>query len=318
MIGRRRTGRRIRIVSVVSALWLLLAALVSAVGAPAAAGALPAPTLITVSVTSNFVAPCAPPSCSAPPVLVAQNAAFNVTITLTAAGGVPAAFTKDTALSLVATGPGSLSPSSVVMPKSTSSASFPVAYSTDANGVTVSVPPGKGKNAIPSVGSNAFDVLQSLRTAAASAHTPFQDGTGLKDCLSTDATDPICAQVVLSNGSNSNVVLSSGSCGGIGCNTKGTVAQVIADLGGLYTRSSPAEMIIHCYRTICGSGGVNKYHPLVSQSATGGLQAAPACPAKNTIGAGQTSCVDYVQSTREGADNLLLFVLFLDDFRASL
>ncbi|MFN2563006.1 MAG: hypothetical protein ABR571_17155 [Jatrophihabitans sp.] len=301
-----------------SALWLLVASLFSAVAAPAAATALPTPTLISVSVTSNFVAPCAPPTCSAPPVLVAQNAAFNVTITLTGAGGAPAAFTKDTALSLVAPGPGSLSPSNVVMPRDTSSTSFLVAYSTAANGVTVSVAPGKGKTAIPSVGSNAFDVLQSLRIAPASANKPFQDGTGLKDCLSTDATDPICAQVVLSNGSNSNVVLSSGSCAGIGCNTKGTVSQIIADLGGLYTRSAPAEMIIHCYRTICGSGGVNKYQPLVSQSATGTLQPAPACPAKNTIGAGQTSCVDYVQSTRQGADNLLLFVLFLDDFRASL
>lgn len=318
MRGRSRTSHRTRIVGVVSALWLLLASLLSAVGAPASAATLPAPTLITASVTSNFVAPCAPPSCSAPPVLVAQNTAFNVTITLTAAGGVPAAFSKDTTLSLVAPGPGSLSPSNVVMPKSTSSTSFPVAYSTYANGVTVSVAPGKGKSAIPSVGSNAFDVLQSLRIAPASANTPFQDGTGLKDCLSTDATDPICAQVVLSNGSNSNVVLSSGSCAGIGCNTAGTVSQVIADLGGLYSRSAPAEMIIHCYRTICGSSGVNKYHPLVSQTATGTLQSAPACPAKNTIGADQTACVDYVQSTREGADNLLLFVLFLDDFRASL
>jgi hypothetical protein len=317
MTGEIRTGRRRRI-TVVSAITVLIASLVTAFGSPASAGSLPAPTLIAASVTSDFVAPCAPPSCSAPPVLVAQNVAFNVTITLTAAGGTPAGFNKDTTLALVAPGPGTLNPSSVVMPKNTSTATFPVAYSTYANSVTVSVASGNGKNAIPAVGSNAFDVLQSLRTASAAANTPFQDGTGLDDCLTTDAADPICGRVVLNNGSNTNVVLSSGSCAGIGCNTKGTVAQVIADLGGLYTRAAPAEMVIRCYRTICGSGGVNKYKPLISQSATGTLVQAPACPAKNTIGSDQTACVDYVQSTREGADNLFLVVLFLDDFRASL
>jgi hypothetical protein len=317
MTGEIRTTRRVRF-AVISAIMIVTASVLTGFGSPASAGSLPAPTLITSAVTSNFVAPCAPPSCSAPPVLVAQNVAFNLTVTLTAAGNVPAAFNQDTTLSLVAPGPGTLSPSSVVMPRNTSTAVFPVAYSTFANNVTVSAAGGKGKNAVPSVGSNAFDVLQSLRTAAASANTPFQDGTGLEECTNTDAANPICSRVVLNNGSNSNVVLSSGSCAGIGCNTKGTVAQVIADLSGLYTRTAPAEMIIRCFRTICGSGGVNKYKPLVSQSATGVLTQAPACPAKNTIGSGQTSCVDYVQSTREGADNLFLVVLFLDDFRASL
>jgi hypothetical protein len=63
---------------------------------------------------------------------------------------------------------------------------------------------------------------------------------------------------------------------------------------------------------------VNKYQAMWSQDATSALVVAPACPAKGTIGASQTYCVDYVSSTRGNSADLSLVVLFLKDLRGSI
>jgi hypothetical protein len=253
-----------------------------------------------------------------PSVLVAQGQPFNLTVTLTAAGA-PAAFNKNTVLTLRATGPGALSPTSVTMPANLSDFTFTgLRYSTFANGVTVTASAPQKKGIPAATPSNAFDVLQTLKTDTAGPNQPFQDGSGPDNCADVTAANPVCGLLVLPNGSNSNVLLSTGSCANLGCNTKGTVTQVIADLSGLYTNSAPATIIMKCYRTVCGSGGVNKYTALASLSATGPLTAAPACPAKGTLGTGQDFCTDYVQSTRDNSDQLLLYVLFDRDFRGSI
>jgi hypothetical protein len=296
---------------------LLAAALLPA--AAASAAPLPAPTLIAAAVTSPYSAPCDPTVCAVPAVIVKQGAPFVLTLTLTAAGQ-PAAFNKDTVLTLTAPGPGSLSAATVTMSGGLSTQQFTLSYAPYANGITVTASVGsKGKpSTVISTPSNGFDVLQTLKTDSASPGVGFTDGTGLENCAVSNATSPVCGYLILPNGSGSGVLLSSGSCAGIGCNGAGLVAQVITDMGGLYSRTSPATMIIKCYRTICGKGGVNKYTAVASQDATGSLTAVPACPSKGVVGADQRFCTDYVQSTRDGADNLLLFVLFFDDFRLSI
>lgn len=311
--GRRSRAARI-FASFVGAL-AVAAVLVPSLSAQA--GSLPAPTLIASSVSSSVTAPCGPPACAVPAVLVAQGAPFSLTVTLTA-NGAPAAFNKATTLTLTAPGPGVLSPSTVTIPGAVSTYTFSgISYSTYANAVTVTTSQG-GKKGVPGTASNAFDVLQTLKTDHASNGVPFQDGAGPGNCASVTAANPVCGVLVLANGSNSDVLLSTGSCAGIGCNTHGTVTQVITDLSGLYSPSSPATLIIECYRTVCGQGGVNKYTALASLSAGGPLTAVPACPAKGTLGAGQDFCTDYVQSTRDNADQLSLYVLFDQDFRGSI
>jgi len=290
-----------------------------AVGAGAVSSTLPAPTLIESAVTSSYAAPCDPQVCAVPDVLVKQGDDFQLTVTLSAAGQ-PAAFAKDTTLSLTAPGHGLLVPTTVTMAAGASTQVFAVSYSIYANAVTVTAAvAGNGKQSkIVSTSSNAFDVLQTLKSDPASPGVAFQDGTGLENCAATDATNPVCGVVVLPNGSGSDVLLSTGSCAGLGCKSAAVVSQVITDTGGLYTRTAPATVILECNRTLCGKGGVNKYVALASQQAGGPLSAAPACPAKGVIGADQMYCTDYVQSTRDGADNLLLYVLFFDDFRLSI
>ena len=301
---------------VVIATSLLIVAL--GLSSPASA-ATPTPTLIASAVTSTIAPPCGPPACSVPSVLAVVGTPFTLTVTLTASG-VPAAFKQDTTLTLTATGGGTISPASVVMPANLSTKSFSVSYSTYTNGVTITASAGTGKKAPAATPSNAFDVLQTIKTDNASPHTPFQDGSGVGNCATISASNPICGILILPNGSNSNILLSTGSCVGIGCNTKGVVTQVIADLTStpLYTNSAPAELFIRCYRTICGQGGVNKFKALASLSATGALQVSPACPAKGTVGPNQSFCTDYVSSNRANADELDLVVLFLGDFRGSI
>jgi hypothetical protein len=195
-----------------------------------------------------------------------------------------------------------------------------VSYSTYTNGVAVTASASVKKGAPASTPSNAFDVLQTLKTTPASPHSAFQDGVGGADnCADVTATNPVCGVLLLPNGANSDVLLSTGSCLNIGCNTQGLVIQVIADLSSqpLYSPGAPATLVIHCDRSVCGKGGVNKYTALASLSATGPLAPAPACPAKGTLGATQDFCTDYVQSTRSNSDDLLLFLLFDHDFRGS-
>jgi hypothetical protein len=288
--------------------------------APAHASTLPAPTLIASSVSSNVAAPCGPPACAVPTVLVAVGQPFNLTVTLTA-NGAPAGFNKSTTLTLTAPGPGVLAPTSVSMPANTSTFTFTgITYSTYTNGVTVTASLGGKKNTAASTPSNPFDVLQTLKTDNAGPHQPFQDGSGADNCVDVTAANPICGLLVLPNGSNSNVLLSTGSCLDIGCNAKGTVTQVIADLSStpLYSPAAPATLIVKCYRTICGSGGVNKYNLLASLAASGPLLVSPPCPAKGTLGAGQDFCTDYVSSNRANADELDLTLLFDRDLRGSI
>lgn len=314
------SGRRSRAARVVAPLFCAFVLAAPLVPTPSAgAGTLPQPTLIASSVSSPVVAPCGPPACAVPAVLVQQGAPFSLTVMLSAAGA-PAAYNKATKLTLTAPGPGVLSPASVTVPGGVSSYTFTnISYSTFANSVTVTAAQGK-RSGVVSTPSNAFDVLQTLKTDGANPHTAFQDGSGPNNCASVDATNPVCGEVVLPNGSNSGVLLSTGSCTGLGCDLRGTVTQVISDLTSqpLYSPTAPATLIINCYRTICGQGGVNKYVAQASLSANGPLSAVPPCPAKGTLGAGQDFCTDYVQSSRTNADELSLYVLFDRDFRGSI
>jgi hypothetical protein len=326
MVARRRLWNARNAIGA-AAVAVLAAAMATAVSAHAAS--VPAPTLIQSAVSSNAQSPCQnDPNCSDPGVLVVQGVPFLLTVTLTTTDSsgntVAAEFSKDTKLTLTSTGTGSLNTTTVTMPANTDHFTFgTVSYSPFANNVTVTAGVGgKGSktSTIVSTPSNAFDVLQTLKTDPASNGVPFQDGAGPDACTTVSSTNPVCGILVLPHGANSSgVLLSTGSCSGLGCNTKGTVTQFVGDINGLYTRTDPATLIINCYRTVCGQGGVSHLLGLVSPSGqTGALVQAPPCPAKNTIGPDQQYCTDQVQNVRGNADNSLIYILFLDDFKGSI
>jgi hypothetical protein len=292
---------------------------------PAGGTSPPAPTGITAAATTDNSTLGG--GGAVPAVLVAAGSPFTLTVTLTPAG---AAFNTDTALSLtpsLASGAhphGSLSPASIVMPKGVNSAQFSVSYSAVDNGVQVraSVAKANGKVSQVTPGMTAaFDVLKTVEIFPGTDPS-LGTGLGVGDAGCSQATtESECGVVVLPKGiSSQNGALSLGACTpDLGCTPGSQVVQLVADLGSAYSPTSPATMIFRCSKQLCRGMGVNSYTLKVSFLATGALNPAAPCVTKGVAldAAGNTFCTDYVQSHRDNAGDLLLYLLFVHDFRGS-
>ena len=255
------------------------------------------------------------------PTVLAQAGVTPITLTvsLLQPGAV---FTKDTTLTVSAggSGQGSFSPSTFVFPANQTTTTTTVTYSAVDNGViaTVSGPKVKGTTITPG-SSSPFDVLKDLRTGPPS---DFQTGLpiGNNDCTAA-TTEPECGILTLPNGANSNVALSLGTCTGVhGCIAGGQVVQFIADLGNFYSANSPATLIIRCNKTLCKGKSITNYPVNYSTAVSGALSTTlQPCVAKGVAkdAFGNLYCTDYVQSHRDNAGDLLLYVLVTKDFRAS-
>jgi len=84
--------------------------------------------------------------------------------------------------------------------------------------------------------------------------------------------------------------------------------------------ADPALLIIRCSKKQCLGKGLNSYTLKVSFSATGPLNLVSApCVSKGVAqdASGNNFCTDYVQSHRDNAGDLLLYVLFTQDMRGS-
>ena len=269
-----------------------------------------------------------------PAVLVQAGSQFTLTVSLSPAG---AAFKQDTPLDLSASldpavggSPhGSFSPSQVTFPADVSSQTYLVSYSAVDNGVilTASVA-GKGKPSGVTPGSTApFDVLSTLLPLA-KGNPQFPSGVGVGNAACAAATtEPECGIIVLPNDiESSSGALSLGKCTtNLGCVSGGQVVQFIADLGTRYTPQAPATLIIRCSKQLCRNtnNGVKAFTLKVSLSATGPLDhVSQPCVDKgiadNGLNNGDTFCTDYVQSHRDNAGAVLLYLLFTHDMRGSL
>jgi hypothetical protein len=77
--------------------------------------------------------------------------------------------------------------------------------------------------------------------------------------------------------------------------------------------------MLRCDKTLCGGAGTNNF-PLLFQEtgwAPTRFEEAPPCPKKGQIGQNQTFCQDYRQDNRDNAGDLIAFLLFLDDAKAT-
>ena len=261
-----------------------------------------------------------------PTVLAAVGTPITLTVSLSPPG---ATFTKDTALSLTASlasgsrPHGSFSPSTVTFPGGATSAQFTVSYSAVDNGVIATVSLGKQKSSSPTPGSTApFDVLKVLRTFA-SGDPGLQTGLPIGNANCTAGTsESECGTLFLSHGTNSpDGALSLGACtSDLGCSGGSEVVQVVADLGTLYSPQAPAQLVIRCVKSQCPGKGVNSYTVKASFAASGPLSIVlQPCVTKGVAldAAGDQYCTDYVQSHRDNAGDVLLYVLFVSDFRGS-
>lgn len=259
-----------------------------------------------------------------PDVLVAAGGTFTLTVTLSPAGS---AFNNATTLNLTpnAGQGGKFTPSSVSMPGGVNSATFAVSYSAVANGVQVNVGVAKSNGKLGGVSPGAtapFDVLKVL-TKFPGSDPRLETGLGVGNADCTQAsTESECGTVVLSHGiSSGSGALSLGACTtGLGCTSGSEVVQFIADLGTTYTSNDPALLIFRCSKQQCPGKGVNFYTVKLSFSSSGPLDIVSApCVSKGVAldASNNTFCTDYVQSHRDNAGDVLLYVLFTHDMRGS-
>lgn len=296
-----------------------------------ASGRPPVPARVVVdSITSPVTPPAGTPTTAVPYALVAAGQDFTVTVSFYDASGAPASFNHDTTLAISTNTGASNQPSQATgtafAGEETATLTTSLPYPVNQVAVTVSVPTPKGSSEVAAGSSQPtqlFDVLDEIAFRDIGSG-PIGIG-GDQDCASVTEADPVCGVVLLPNGARSSqVMLSLGSCGDAysGCSdARGSVVQALADLGEtgeLYTRDDPAALLVKCDKTLCLPGAIHDIELSFSLDGNVALEAAPECPAKNTIGPLQTACVDYVQSTRDGAGDSLLYLLFTRDVRTSI
>lgn len=184
-----------------------------------------------------------------------------------------------------------------------------------ANGVTLSASVAKGSSKGTSpVPSAPFDVQSTYTTNPQGSPLTQIGGTSTADGCNATPGSPICADLLLPAGSSTSILMSTGLCNGF-ATCAGSVVQALVGLDN-YSRSNPATLIVKCDKTLCGGGSISKQQLLVQLTPADPLTTAPPCPAKNTIGATQDFCVDYVQSTRDNAGDTWLYLLLYKDARA--
>lgn len=290
----------------------------------------PGPARIVIDrIFSAISAPAGTPQGAVPYALVLAGEPFSIQVSFLDAAGAPAAFDRDTTLSISTdTAPANRpSPATGTAPRGATSVVLTTSLPSPANQVTVTVsaPTLTGsKSVTPGTSSSdqQFDVLAELRFQPAVAGSPFVGGIGGQaDCATVTSADPVCGSLQLPRGASSTqVLLSRGLCDAAyaGCgSTRGSVIQFLADLGGLYTQTSPARMIVRCDKSLCGNKGLNKIRLNYSLLGNASLERAPACAKKNRIGPSQEACVDYVSSSRDNAGDSHLHLLLTHDARIS-
>jgi hypothetical protein len=118
----------------------------------------------------------------------------------------------------------------------------------------------------------------------------------------------------------SDVFFSTGLCSkAYKCDTNGALVQTLFADGGAYGQYNPATLIVKCDKSLCGTGPIRNVKLYYSLVGNGALDQTPVdCPAKNTLPADLTPCIDWVQTKRDGAGDSHLYLLFSKDLRGGI
>ena len=315
---RTRTSRprRPRALVLLTALIAAAALVVPTTGASASRPA-PTPTApkITVATVTNIVG--LPQASGTPLVLI--DADLLVAVTVTFVEGVYS--TRADTPVVITANKGGLTPTRALVLAGESSDTVTMKLGV-ANGVVLTASPVDSK-ALRDLGagsSAAFDVVTDTELVTVDAgNEPLVVTKSGVACQPTPEVQT-CVDVLLPRGLvSANVFFSTGSCDGVNCSKPGLdVLQVLADIGdGRYTRTAPATLVVKCDKVLCGGGSIMGNVLRASLDPTGPLARVLACPAKGTIGSTQESCVDYVQSKRDGSGDTYLYWLVTRDARMS-
>jgi len=282
-------------------------------------------------VTPGTNIPDLPKAEGTPTVLIEEAKPFTVTVTFV--DGVYS--TRDDTALVIETGNGVLTGTTTAsVLAGQSSVIFDNLLLETANRVVLTARPVDRKAArdLGSGSSEPFDVVADpvLVPVTDKNRPPVISKTGYGTACEPTPEVPSCVDVLLPNGLYSNVFFSTGTCGGsIGCrDSRLDVLQVLADLGGMadspntakYTKTSPATLVVKCDKELCGGGAIQRNVLRASLDPTGDLATVPACAAKGVIDADPKveSCVDFVQSKRDGSGDTYLYWLVTRDARMSI
>lgn len=284
------------------------------------------PVIITVNNVRSSVLP--PPSAGAPADLLVAQEPFAVDVSFTA-GGIPKPISEFKAVTLevsAAGGPGftATSVTRVVVPKGAVGGTFAqLTLDAAANGVVLSVTataPAKDVLSVVPGSSSQLDVAKdyvSFAFQGVGGATVSREGPAVP-CTAT-AARTTCVDLVLPPSANNGTqaLFSTGVCSAsVGCEPGRDVLQVLAVFG--LTKQAPATLIVKCDKSLCGGGAIAGNVLKVSTAPSGPLIAAPACSSKGVIDEGVESCVDYVQSRRDGSGDTYLYWLVTRDARMSI
>lgn len=329
----RPSSRAHRFATLAAVAGLLLG--VVATAAPSGAAPAPAPTFkVTVSTQTQDTVGGKDPAVL---VEVDNNDPGNhedelfVTLELSPPGTT---FNQDTEVRLTVggLGTGTFSPSTVIFPKNLPSVVFDkITYDTVESGISLVATSGKGQKLVTgsSVATDpvagvfdvGYDVVLQGPTSA-----PVTLGG---DCTATPDV-PLCAKVLLHKGMATRSALAVGACttyytnpadpDSAACSkTTGRIVSFMADVELTYTREDPATIILVCDKSYCRGGGISSY-TLNTRLDWNALTFtdAPACQVKGQVPAGVPHCVDYVQSRRDNAGDLILYWLVAFDPRGAI
>ena len=306
----------------------LTAALAGVTVTAAQAGPTPTPP-VTISVTdvqSSVVPPVTP---GAPADLLVAGESFAVVVSFTDSSGAltPISENKSVTLEVSATGGPSftnVAATKLVVPKGALGGTFTgLALDRASNDVVLSVratAPAREVTGVVAGVSATLPVARdfaSFKIAGVGGATVSKQGVGLP-CTATPEQQT-CVDLVLpaSAGNGDQAFFSTGVCSAslIGCRPGVDVLQVLARFE--LPKTAPATMIVKCDKTLCGGGAIVDNVLKVSLAPVGPLGEAPPCATKGVIGADQETCVDYVQSKRDGSGDTHLYWLVPRDARMS-
>jgi len=320
----------------------LVAAIAGVVTNPAVAGkpaqALPTPDNLVISgVTTGYAPGAGVPDAAVPSLIVKAGSPFDVAVSFTNSKGRPAAFETATTVTVTVTSHAgtTLATATGTAPAGATGTTITTTVAAPANRVTLTVTAPSGTDVPLSDSTVEFDVLSQVRPdVTAKSGKVFEEGIGGDSNCSLGATptSPVCGVVRLPRGAGSNVLLSLGSCDLVTdpldryapcfegpTLTDGAVVQsLFSQPSKPYTITSPATVIVKCDKTLCGTGAIRALTVLYSLGGNDALIAADPCPAKNTMAAAGTPCVDYVQSKRDSSGDTHLYLETDGDIRTGI
>jgi hypothetical protein len=178
------------------------------------------------------------------------------------------------------------------------------------------VVPGSSLQLRPAQALHVVRDVTSVPIDAAGGTTVSRQGPGVP-CTATPE-QPTCVDLVLpaSNGNGDRALFTTGVCSeSVGCEPGRDVLQVLAVFE--LSKQQPATLVVKCDKSLCGVGSIQSSVLKVSLAADGALRPAPACSAKGVIDEALETCVDYVQSRRDGSGDTHLYWLVPRDARMS-